>query len=155
MLQKIRFVFFFFDKKDPKLSLSELLSMMTIIQFKPDSIHMTFYVNPSWACALFRNNKQHVVLGQKRVSTRGRTRTLTDSERKRNRSAVTSKWNKCRIYVGDQLERWNDLKEVLRVQIHVEVSCNNVAPVTNLCLGRATTRSHSSQWSKKKFAVET
>ena len=30
------------------------------------SIHMTFYVNPSWACTLFRNNKQHVVLGQKR-----------------------------------------------------------------------------------------
>jgi hypothetical protein len=29
-------------------------------------------------------------------------------------------------------------------------SCNNVAPVTNLCLSRATTRSHSSQWSKKK-----
>jgi hypothetical protein len=27
---------------------------------------MTFYVNPSWACALFRNNKQHVVLGQNR-----------------------------------------------------------------------------------------
>jgi hypothetical protein len=35
VLQKIRFVFFFFDKKDPKLSLSELLSMMTIIQFNP------------------------------------------------------------------------------------------------------------------------
>ena len=34
-------------------------------------------------------------------------------------------------------------------------SCNNVAPVTNLCLGRATTRSHSSQWSNKKVAVET
>ena len=34
-------------------------------------------------------------------------------------------------------------------------SCNNVAPVSNLCLGRATTRSHSSQWSKKKVAVET
>ena len=34
-------------------------------------------------------------------------------------------------------------------------SCNNVAPVTNLCLGRATTLSHSSQWSKKKVAVET
>ena len=37
----------------------------------------------------------------------------------------------------------------------ISVSCNNVAPVTNLCLGRATTRSHSSQWSKKKVAVET
>jgi hypothetical protein len=31
---------------------------------------MTFYVNPSWACALFRNNKQHVVLGQKRKCQR-------------------------------------------------------------------------------------
>ena len=36
-----------------------------------------------------------------------------------------------------------------------KASCNNVAPVTNLCLGRATTWSHSSQWSKKKVAVET
>jgi hypothetical protein len=55
------------------------------------------------------------------VSTRGRKRTLTDSERKRNRSAVSSKWNKCRIYVRDQLDRWNELKEVLRVQTHAEV----------------------------------
>ena len=28
------------------------------------------YVNTSWACALFRNNKQHVVLGQKRKCQR-------------------------------------------------------------------------------------
>jgi hypothetical protein len=28
-------------------------------------------------------------------------------------------------------------------------SCNNVAPVTNLCLGGPTKMSHSSQWSKK------
>ena len=46
------------------------------------------------------------------MSMRGRKRTLTDSERKR-KSAVSSKWNKCRIYVGDQLDRWNELKEVL------------------------------------------
>jgi hypothetical protein len=31
---------------------------------------MTFYVNPSWACALLRNNKQHVVIGQKRKCQR-------------------------------------------------------------------------------------
>jgi hypothetical protein len=31
---------------------------------------MTCYVNPCWACALFRNNKQHVVLGQKRKCQR-------------------------------------------------------------------------------------
>jgi hypothetical protein len=83
---------------------------------------MTCYVNPSWACALFRNNKQHVVLGQKRVSTCGRKRTLTDSERKMNRSVVSSKWNKCRIYVGDQLDRWNELTEVLHVQTRAEVA---------------------------------
>jgi hypothetical protein len=77
---------------------------------------MTFYVNPSWACALFRNNKQHVVLGQNRKWT------LTDSERKMNRSEVSSKWNKCRIYVGNQLDHWNELKEVLHVQTRAEVA---------------------------------
>jgi hypothetical protein len=46
---------------------------------------------------------------KEKVSTRGRKRNLTDSERKRNRSAVSFKWNKCRIYVGDQLDRWNEL----------------------------------------------
>jgi hypothetical protein len=59
-------------------------------------------------------------LGKREMSTRGRKRTLTDSERKMNRSEVSSKWNKCRIYVGDQLDRWNKLKEVLRVQTRAE-----------------------------------
>ena len=118
MLQKIRF----FDKKDPTLSISELLSWMTIFK----SIQMAFYVNLSWACALLKTNKQHVVLGQKWVSTRARKRTLTDSERKMNRSEVSSKWNKCRMYVGDQLDRWNELKEVLRVQTRAEFA--------NICL---------------------
>jgi hypothetical protein len=53
---------------------------------------------------------------------RGRKWTLTDSERKRNRSAASSKWKKCRIYVVEQLDRWNELKEVLRVQAHAEVA---------------------------------
>jgi hypothetical protein len=43
---------------------------------------------------------------KEKVSTRGRKRTLTDSERKMNRSEVSFKWNKCRIYVGDQLDHW-------------------------------------------------
>jgi hypothetical protein len=42
--------------------------------------------------------------------------------RKMNRSEVSSKWNKCRIYVGDQLDRWNELKEVLRIQTRAEVA---------------------------------
>ena len=61
-------------------------------------------------------------MSEEKGSKRGRKRTLTDSERKGNRSAVSSKWNKCRIYVGDQLDRWNELKEVLRVQTHAEVA---------------------------------
>ena len=57
------------------------------------------------------------------MSTRGRKQTLTNSERKMNRSEVSSnsKWNKCRIYV-DQLDRWNGLKEVLCVQTRAEVA---------------------------------
>ena len=92
MLQKIRFVFSFLTKKDPKLSLSELLSRMTRIQINP-----SLFIWPSMWTRLEHahwNNKQHV--GRESVNA-GRKRTLTHSERKRNRSAVSSKWNKCRI----------------------------------------------------------
>jgi hypothetical protein len=41
---------------------------------------------------------------------------------KMNRSEVSFKSNKCRIYVGDQLDCWNELKEVLRVQTRSEVA---------------------------------
>jgi hypothetical protein len=61
-------------------------------------------------------------MSEEKVSTCGRKRTLTDSERKMNRSEVSSKWNKSRIYVGDQLSCWNELKEVLRVQTRTEVA---------------------------------
>ena len=116
-----------FWKKRPKTIVIRIIVWMTIFK----SIHMAFYVNTSWACALFRNNKQHVVLGQKRkkLSTRRRKRTLTDSEIKRNRSEVFSKWNKCRIYVGDQLDRWSELKEVLRVKSHAEVAKILLIPI--------------------------
>ncbi|CAG2228437.1 unnamed protein product [Mytilus edulis] len=55
-------------------------------------------------------------------SNRGRKRSLTDSARKRNRSIVSAKWNKSRVYVGDQFQRWNDLKDELNVQTHAEVA---------------------------------
>ena len=51
-----------FWQKRPKTIVIIIFVWMTIFK----SIHMAFYVNTSWACALFRNNKQHVVLGQKR-----------------------------------------------------------------------------------------
>ena len=52
----------------------------------------------------------------------GRKRTLTDSGIKRERYEVSSKWNTCKIYVGDQLDRWNELNEVLRVETRAEVA---------------------------------
>jgi hypothetical protein len=144
MLQKIRF----FDKKDPKLSLSELLSWMTIFK----SIHMAFYVNPSLpfiflsesvkirllhALTLSLLPKNHMLFivsiqcaCSRRVHIEGHMNRFeychpdnnsdNDSfgsflsknllqhnsvEIKRNRSEVSSKWNKCRIYVRDQLDR--------------------------------------------------
>ena len=51
-----------FWQKRPKTIAIRIIVWMTIFK----SIHMAFYVNTSWACALLRNNKQHVVLGQKR-----------------------------------------------------------------------------------------
>ena len=105
----------FLTKKDPKLSLSELLSMMTRIQFNP-TIHMTFYVNPSWTCTLFRNNKQHVVLGQKRKCQRMEESGLWRIQRERNRSAVSSKWNKCRISVGTNWRKCYASKLTLKWQ---------------------------------------
>jgi hypothetical protein len=57
------------------------------------------------------------------------------SERKMNRSEVSPKWSKCRIYVGDQLDRWYELKEVLRVQTRAEVACSMDVKI-RVCLPR-------------------
>jgi hypothetical protein len=55
-------------------------------------ISTAFYMNPFWACALLRNNIQRGSWAKEKVSMRGRKWTLTDSERKMNRSEVSSKW---------------------------------------------------------------
>ena len=59
------------------------------------------------------------------------------------------------LYRDGQLYWWTKPEDPEKTSNLLPVSCNNVAPVTNLCLGRATMRSYSSQWSKKKVAVET
>ena len=50
-------------------------------------------------------------------------RILTDSATvgKRNRKEVLTNYNKKRINIGHQHDRWMELKEALRVQTHVEV----------------------------------
>jgi len=49
----------------------------------------------------------------------GRTRILT--ARKRNRKEVLANYNKARINIGHQHDRWMELKEALRVQTQAEV----------------------------------
>jgi hypothetical protein len=68
---------------------------------------MTFYVNLSWACALFRNNKQHVNLGQKRKC-----------QRVEEIFQMEPMQDICRGSVGP-LER---TQEVLRLQTRAEVA---------------------------------
>ena len=59
------------------------------------------------------------------------------------------------ICLKSTIQRWITQMTIHRpVNSTLITSCNNVAPVTNLYFGRATTRSHSSQWSKKRVAVE-
>ena len=83
-----------FWQKRQKLSLSELLSGWQ---------YSNLFIWPSMWTRL--EHAQCLETNKEKVSTRGRKRTLTDSEIKRNRSEVSSKWNNCRIYVWDQLDR--------------------------------------------------
>jgi uncharacterized protein (DUF342 family) len=47
--------------------------------------------------------------------------TRTDSAKKRNRKEVLANYNKTKINIDHQHDRWKELKEALRVQTHAEV----------------------------------
>ena len=108
MLQKIRF----FDKKDPKSIVIGIivhdnknsnLFIWSSMWTRLEHAHCLETINNMW----FLGKRESVNVWKK--------------ERKMNRSEVSSKWNKCRIFVGDQLDRWNEPKEVLRIQTCGEV----------------------------------
>jgi len=46
-------------------------------------------------------------------SNRGSTKTLTDSTRKRHKKEDSAKYNKTRVSIGDEYDRWTELKDVL------------------------------------------
>jgi hypothetical protein len=87
-----------FWQKRPKIIVIRIIVWMTIFK----SIHMAFYVSTSWACALFRNNKQHVVLGQKRNCQRVEENGLWRIQRER---WIEVKYLPNGTNVGDQLDR--------------------------------------------------
>ena len=43
-------------------------------------------------------------------SNRGRTKTLTDSTRKRHKKEDSAKYNKTRVSIGDEHDRWPELR---------------------------------------------
>jgi hypothetical protein len=45
-------------------------------------------------------------------SNRGRTKTLTDFTRKRHKKEDSAKYSKDRISIGDEYDRWTELKDV-------------------------------------------
>ena len=52
----------------------------------------------------------------------GPKRKLSDSARKRNKKAANAKLNKNRIYIGDEYDRWMEIKPALRLETNSEVA---------------------------------
>jgi hypothetical protein len=52
----------------------------------------------------------------------GPKRKLSDSARKRNKKAANGKLNKNRIYIGDEYDRWMEIKTALRLEVNSEVA---------------------------------
>ena len=70
-----------------------------------------------------KTHLEHKFLSTTKMSANAHShmRILSDSARKRNRKEVLANYNKTRINLSHQHERWMELKEALRVQIHAEV----------------------------------
>lgn len=52
----------------------------------------------------------------------GPQRKLSDSGRKRNKKVVNAKLNKSRIYIGNEYDRWMEIKTALRLETNSEVA---------------------------------
>ena len=52
----------------------------------------------------------------------GPKRKLSDSARKRNKKAANAKLNKNRIYIGDEYDRWMEIKTAFRLEANSEVA---------------------------------
>jgi hypothetical protein len=49
-------------------------------------------------------------------------RKLSDSARKRNKKAANDKLNKNKIYIGDEYDRWMEIKIALRLETNSELA---------------------------------
>ena len=49
-------------------------------------------------------------------------KTLTDSTREQHKQDNSAKYNKTRVCIGDEYDRWTELKDVLQIKTHAEVA---------------------------------
>ena len=57
-----------------------------------------------------------------RKSNRGRKKNIDGSTRKKHKQDNSAKYNKTRICIDDEYDRWTALKDVLRIKTHAEVA---------------------------------
>lgn len=53
---------------------------------------------------------------------RGAKLKLTDSARKRNKKEANARLNKNKIYIGDQYDRWTELRTKLCLKTNIELA---------------------------------
>lgn len=68
--------------------------------------------NSHWVCASFVNMS----------AKRGPKVKLTDSARKKTQKDANAKLNKSRIYIGDQIDRWLDLRTRLSIESNANLA---------------------------------
>jgi hypothetical protein len=51
-----------------------------------------------------------------------KNRNITDSTRKRHKNEDSAKYNKTRVSIGDEYDRWTELKDILMIKTHKEVA---------------------------------
>ena len=62
-----------------------------------------------------------------RKSNRGRKKSLTDSTRKLHKQDNSAKYNKTRIWIGAEYDRWTALKDRCLTDKNTHRSCKNSA----------------------------
>ena len=94
-----------------------------ILIYELSDVHMTFDLTSKFdAVALVRlkmaDNNVSVLCSKRR---RGRPQ-KTDSEKKKQKRVTDAKWQKSRINIGSELDRWSVLKEQLELQSNSEMT---------------------------------
>ena len=95
------------------MSLFDFLPSRKEFNVDPPNISYDLTVNSfGKAFAHVRNCLLMKKMSDVQKSNRGRTKTLTDSTRKRHKKKDSAKYNKTKVSIEDEYDRWTELKDV-------------------------------------------